>query len=72
VEKVIGAETIERIERSIAQSLLQSLRGVLGFGCSDCRCSSHLFFSADLATLERLAIETFNQQNLDAIVLSGK
>jgi len=33
------------IECSVAQILGKTLTGIPGFGCTDCKCSSHLFFS---------------------------
>jgi len=45
IKKIICAETNKKKECSIAQAFSQGLTGVPGFGCSDCRCPSHLFFS---------------------------
>lgn len=52
-----------RAECAIAQALGSQFDSITGFGCSDCRCHSHLFFSTDegqlktniAATLEPLA-----------------
>ncbi len=35
----------KRIECQIAQNLSKNLEMIKGFGCSDCRCQSHLFYS---------------------------
>ncbi len=42
---VILCETNDRAECTIAQALEHQFDSVPGFGCSDCRCRSHLFFS---------------------------
>jgi Uri superfamily endonuclease len=39
-------ETEERAECLIAQALSSQLGSISGFGSSDCRCRSHLFFAA--------------------------
>ncbi|MBI2934834.1 MAG: GIY-YIG nuclease family protein [Chloroflexi bacterium] len=44
VRGVIVVETTEEIECSLARALARSLPSIKGFGCSDCRCPSHLFF----------------------------
>ncbi len=35
----------DRLECSVARLLGKTLTSIPGFGCTDCRCSSHLFFS---------------------------
>jgi len=40
-------ETAARTECAIAGILDSSFESVPGFGCSDCRCRSHLFFNTD-------------------------
>ncbi|WAI00115.1 GIY-YIG nuclease family protein [Methanogenium organophilum] len=42
LERVISAETTERLECTLAQRL--GYDGVKGFGCSDCRCTTHLLY----------------------------
>ena len=44
---VILCETNDRAECTIAQALDHQFNSIPGFGCSDCRCRSHLFFSAN-------------------------
>jgi Uri superfamily endonuclease len=61
---IIYAQTKERKECLIAQALASCLPSVFRFGCSDCPCKSHLFFSPDLATLESQVINAFMKQNL--------
>jgi Uri superfamily endonuclease len=49
---VIAAETEERWECKIATQLAQQFSAVPHFGCSDCSCTTHLFFAPDRAELE--------------------
>jgi Uri superfamily endonuclease len=37
----------ERYECTAAERLVSRFAGFTGFGCSDCRCPSHLFYAAD-------------------------
>lgn len=37
--------TDDKIECSVASALGGIFEGIMGFGCSDCDCNSHLFFS---------------------------
>jgi len=52
---VVGAVILEFEECELAKILSKHLKGVKGFGCSDCRCETHLFYSENL-TLEFLPI----------------
>ena len=62
---IIVCETQQRVECAIAQALQRQLDSVPGFGSSDCRCRSHLFFARDeeklkstiMASLDSLGIE---------------
>jgi Uri superfamily endonuclease len=42
----------ERIECDIASNLENKFDSLKGFGCSDCKCKSHLFFSRSFESLE--------------------
>ncbi len=65
VTGIILGETKDRVECAIAQALSRQFDSISGFGASDCKCQSHLFFSADesqmkatiMATLHRLGIK---------------
>jgi Uri superfamily endonuclease len=48
---IILCQTETRLECLLAQALAQELACIPGFGCSDCHCKSHLFFSADKDSL---------------------
>jgi len=65
INGIIRCETMDRIECTIAQALSHQLGSVPGFGSSDCKCRSHLFFAPDegqmkatiKTTLELLSIQ---------------
>ena len=69
VETIIYAETSEKKECWVAQALSYRLLSIPGFGCSDCRCFSHLFFSQDLEALNQCIFESFKQVKLASKVL---
>jgi len=56
IRNIIYAESGERKECDLAQRLSQRLAVVEGFGCSDCRCCSHLFFCSEHKMLENSTI----------------
>jgi Uri superfamily endonuclease len=64
VREVIYAETNQKKECLIAQALSKKLASISGFGCSDCNCSSHLFFCQDFDTLKETVFNSFNLSNL--------
>jgi len=45
ITSIIVLESAVRVECSIAKALEPQFVSVAGFGCSDCGCSSHLFFA---------------------------
>jgi len=47
LDTIITGETRERTECTIALALARQFASVPGFGASDCRCHSHLFFGVD-------------------------
>ncbi|MFC2071069.1 GIY-YIG nuclease family protein [Chloroflexota bacterium] len=64
INNIITCRTGERIECDITQTLGRRFESVLGFGSSDCKCRSHLFFSTGemeqeiLEELYSLGVET--------------
>ncbi len=50
---VVGAVLVDEDECSLEERF-ESFERIRGFGCSDCKCSSHLFYSPSL-TLEFLS-----------------
>ena len=62
---VILAQTEERKECEIASHLLRNgLEFVRGFGCSDCGCESHLFFSPQRSALLSAVRSSFHASEL--------
>lgn len=60
ITKVLYAETNERLECQLANGLNNVFNAYPGFGSSDCRCPSHLFFSEELSALQEKATEVFS------------
>ena len=56
IQSIIICETDERVECAIAQTLRPQFHSVPGFGSSDCRCPSHLFFAAEEMEPELMAV----------------
>ena len=62
IRGIILAETTDRAECTIAQALSHQFEAIPGFGASDCKCKSHLFWAAEemepgiLAALNHLNI----------------
>ncbi len=46
VESVLTIETCDRLECAVANLLSRQFNSIPGFGASDCRCASHLFYAA--------------------------
>ncbi len=64
VKLVAYAETYKRAECSISKLLSRSLKPIPGFGCSDCRCVSHLYYSSSLREAISTLRETFREAGL--------
>ena len=64
VRGMIFATTPENMGCSVADSLSKELPSIPGFGCSDCRCDSHLFFSPDKRILIDKVMYGFTENNL--------
>ncbi|MFC1904300.1 DUF123 domain-containing protein [Chloroflexota bacterium] len=59
---LILCETNDRAECSIAQALQCQFDSIPGFGSSDCRCHSHLFFATD--DMKSTIMTTLNSQGM--------
>lgn len=55
VVDVVVVETEKNLECQLAEELSNEFQPVRGFGSSDCRCPSHLFYSPSLSELRRAA-----------------
>jgi len=56
IQQVYAVETNERIECSIATNVADHGEPVKGFGCSDCRCVSHLYMVEGFGFLEKMGM----------------
>jgi Uri superfamily endonuclease len=59
VRRVLYAMTNDRLECQLAAGLEHIFKNYPGFGASDCHCTSHLFFSQELTTLQEKAATVF-------------
>ncbi len=63
ISEIIFCETNDSVECTIAQALNSQFDSIPGFGSSDCKCRSHLFFATDkmkptiMATLSSLSMQ---------------
>ncbi len=69
--QVIGAvllPTDEALECTVAKEFVEISRGIKGFGCTDCSCISHLFFSR--TNPENIAVNICNKiTGIESIIL---
>ena len=59
ITDIIIGESEDRVECVIARALSAQFDSIPGFGSSDCRCSSHLFFAAKERQMKSAIIMTF-------------
>jgi Uri superfamily endonuclease len=72
VKEVVCAETEERKECEIAANLSFRLESIARFGCTDCSCKSHLFFSTSLTELKEHVYNSFRMSGLDNVITTQK
>ncbi len=61
---VVVAETGERKECELAAKLMERFPCMEGFGSSDCKCRSHLFYSAEPAPLLEAVLKAMKELGL--------
>jgi Uri superfamily endonuclease len=54
----------QRIECSLARELAKEFQSIPGFGSSDCKCQSHLYFTNEKDRLKAKVTETINKANI--------
>lgn len=64
-EYVVATYTAQDLECAIAQRIGAELDSVQGFGCTDCRCCSHLHFSADLEVMYAAVLKSHSDISHD-------
>jgi Uri superfamily endonuclease len=60
-QEAVITHTIKDLECSIARKIGERLLPIPGFGCTDCRCVSHLHFSEDLEEALRVVRQAHGQ-----------
>jgi Uri superfamily endonuclease len=67
---IVGIDIYEaesRVECSIARKLDSQFYSIPGFGCSDCHCGSHLFYSAEKKEMKeavKMALASLSEPSL--------
>lgn len=61
---VIYTVSEDKIECKIAEKIAENGIGIDNFGCSDCKCSSHLFYFEKLDDLEKYCLESYEKLGL--------
>lgn len=56
----IMSQTDKKIECKIARNLAKTLPSIAGFGSSDCKCKSHLYFGRNKRALQEKVLEAFH------------
>lgn len=64
VVDLVVAPTEKPKECAIARRLAERFEFVRGFGCSDCRCESHLFYHPELHVLVREVLRAMRAEKL--------
>ena len=60
ITSIILCETEYRVECTIARALQCQFNSVPGFGCSDCKCHSHLFFATEESPIKSKVMAKIN------------
>ena len=60
INSIILGETTEKMECAIAQALKCQFDSIPGFGASDCKCHSHLFFATDESQIKLTIMATLD------------
>ena len=61
IEKVLYKESEDKEECKVAKKISKLGEPILGFGCSDCKCESHLFRIKNPRDLDPLNFSEYNQ-----------
>lgn len=68
ISSIILFETSARVECTIAQALSRQFDSIPGFGSSDCRCRSHLFFTTEEKQLKLAVMSNIDMLNIRPIL----
>ena len=61
ISEILLCQTEERTECILAHTLSKGFHAISGFGSSDCKCNSHLYFGDEKEKLEEGIIKALNQ-----------
>ncbi len=64
IVEVIYALNNDRMECKVAEEIADKGSGIKNFGCSDCKCPSHLFYFKKLNDLEKNCTDSFKNLGL--------
>ena len=64
ISSIILFETRDRVECTIAHALSRQFDSIPGFGSSDCRCHSHLFFTTEERQLKSAVMSDIAQLDI--------
>ncbi|MGB9936878.1 MAG: GIY-YIG nuclease family protein [Methanobacterium sp.] len=65
IKEVILERSPDKWECSIANEISKEGGAVEKFGCSDCKCNSHLFYFKNLKKTKEIVLNSFNNLNLN-------
>jgi Uri superfamily endonuclease len=71
IKEVIYSVGEEKIECSLASLILDKSLSVARFGCSDCRCGSHLFYFEEYENALKGVLSAFEDLKLSAKTLDN-
>ena len=60
INNIIICQTEDRVECTIAQALSRQFDSIPGFGSSDCKCHSHLFFTTGKRQMKAKVMSSIN------------
>jgi len=64
IDEIILCQAERRMECSLALALAREFPSIPGFGASDCKCRSHLYFASEKDRLQARVAEAVNQAGL--------
>ena len=65
IVSIVYALHDDRFECDLACEIADSGIGIINFGCSDCKCDSHLFFFNEFYKLEETCLKSFRELGLN-------
>lgn len=65
ITEIIYGKGEEKRECSIARMLAKKFSSIEGFGASDCRCKSHMFYLKEISGLRENVISSFEKVGLE-------